>query len=132
MKKKKAVAAFFSFQKICHISQSEYHDLRDAVFSLSLLSAIFLQIIRDEQMATMNKENFIIADTYLPMFFSAQTGRHENYRIYLEKNCCQTRKCFYFCFICAVPTRHGVVSCKCNIPFAVSCCSYPIAVVVGR
>lgn len=48
------------------------------------------------------------------------------------KNCCQTRKCLYFCFICAVPTRHGVVSRECNNPFAVSCCRYPIAVVVGR
>lgn len=58
--KKKQLTTFFSFQKICHIPQLELCDLRDVIFSLSLPSTIFLQIIGDELIATMNKENFLL------------------------------------------------------------------------
>lgn len=60
--KKTQLTTLFSFHKlhIFHIPQSEYHNLRDVAFSLSFPSAIFIQIIRDELIATMNKENFLL------------------------------------------------------------------------
>lgn len=112
-RKKTQLTTFLSFQKlhICHISQSEHHDLRGVVLSLSLPSAIFLQIIRDELIATTSKENSLLQQIHISLCSLLLKLEDMKITVYILKKLLSNQEMFLFLLYlcCAYQTLGGIL-----------------------